>query len=141
MMANTFPELKIPLFIKLSSIYLLGCAGYSLFGLLFGNDNIKLIYGLSPYRGPAISLLIVMIFLVKTWLTYGFLTGHYWSIRYGILDAVIGIMIYIVATSIPFIEYAPAFPNNRVIGLEILILIPYLYTLLYFNSAQKLVRK
>ncbi len=131
-------KLKFPLFIKLASAFLLLLFFYGIVCLIFGVDKIKFVYGLGSHRNIFIDALIVVIFLAKAILTYGYLTGKHWSIKFGIIDALAGIVIYLIATSIPFIEYDPAFPNYRAIGTEILILIPYLYTLLYFNKKQKL---
>lgn len=49
-------------------------------------------------------------------------TGKKWSVPVGIVDGIVGILIYLVATTLPFITYDPNFPNNREIGADILFL-------------------
>ncbi len=94
-------------------------------GIIMHNFALSL-YGLeanTPYS--IIGALIIFLFMFKGIVAYGLLKREDWAIKFGIIDAVLGIIICIA------IMIYPAFSNNQfMFRLELVGLIPYLIKLL-----------
>lgn len=101
---------------------------------LLGYDFQLGLYGLDTNQPLSIiGISIILLFMIKGVTSYGLLKETDWSIKIGIIDAIIGIAICVTMMSIPFL--APGSNLKFSFRLELLFLIPYLIRLLKIKSA------
>jgi hypothetical protein len=140
---NTLPAKRrrdlIPVWMK-PFIFLFMLFGItSLYGIwrnIIGNDSETSIYGLEAFTiFSAMGIFLKSIMFFKAITAFGLWMEKDWAIKFGIIDAVFGLIVCImVMVVLPFVEIVEGV--NRVnFRFEVLLLIPYLIQLIRMRKA------
>lgn len=125
---------QLPVWFKVFAVYFIISAVVNtgiLLAQVFGVKVSMSIYGISS-DNVSVSTVIYVVYLVKALVSIGLYRGKRWAIRLGMLDAVGGIVIWILMVLQPLLGNFSYIPHQ--ISAEIFFIIAYLYILFRENK-------